>query len=76
MSEKERMEKCLDRRKHGCCARCNNRRQHGNRCRQRRYKGYSVKLRGLRLSVQGCREISEHDREYFYRDEKIDWENL
>lgn len=22
------------------------------------------------------REISEHDREYFYRNEKIDWENL
>lgn len=22
------------------------------------------------------REIGEHDREYFYRDEKIDWENL
>ena len=22
------------------------------------------------------REISEHDREYFYRDEKIDWENI
>ena len=20
--------------------------------------------------------IGEHDREYFYRDEKIDWENL
>lgn len=23
-----------------------------------------------------AREISEHDREYFYRNEKIDWENL
>ena len=22
------------------------------------------------------RPVSEHDREYFYRDEKIDWENL
>jgi galactoside O-acetyltransferase len=22
------------------------------------------------------REISEHDSEYFYKDEKIDWENL
>ena len=22
------------------------------------------------------REIGEHDREYFFRDEKIDWENL
>ena len=22
------------------------------------------------------REVSEHDREYFYKDEKIDWENL
>lgn len=22
------------------------------------------------------REIGEHDREYFYRDEKSDWENL
>lgn len=22
------------------------------------------------------REVGERDREYFYRDEKIDWENL
>ena len=22
------------------------------------------------------REVGEHDREYFYKDEKIDWENL
>ena len=22
------------------------------------------------------REISQHDREYFYRNERIDWENL
>ena len=37
---------------------------------------YLDKLWALATPCRVLRPIGEHDREYFYKNEKIDWENL